>query len=74
MPGDPTVGPKASGTSTARRASPVAGRAFHRAARLLEPWFAPFALVNGSAVGLTPILLPLVAARYGVGHVGLVMR
>lgn len=41
---------------------------------MLEPWFAPFALVNGSAVGLTPILLPLVAARYGVGHVGLVMR
>jgi MFS transporter, DHA1 family, tetracycline resistance protein len=39
----------------------------------LEPWFAPFALVNGSAVGLVPILLPLVAARNGVGHVGLVM-
>jgi MFS transporter, DHA1 family, tetracycline resistance protein len=42
-------------------------------AHLLEPWFAPFALVNGSAVGLVPILLPLVAIRYGVGHVGLVM-
>ena len=42
-------------------------------AHLLEPWFAPFALVNGSAVGLVPILLPVVASRYGVGHVGLVM-
>jgi MFS family permease len=40
---------------------------------LAEPWFAPFALVNGSAVGLVPILLPLVSVRYGVGHVGLVM-
>lgn len=39
----------------------------------LEPWFAPFALVNGSAVGLVPILLPVVADRYGVAHVGLVM-
>jgi MFS transporter, DHA1 family, tetracycline resistance protein len=44
-----------------------------RTAHLLEPWFAPFALVNGSAVGLVPILLPVVASRYGVGHVGLVM-
>lgn len=44
-----------------------------RPAHLLEPWFAPFALVNGSAVGLVPILLPLVAIRYGVSHVGLVM-
>ena len=42
-------------------------------AHLIEPWFAPFALVNGSAVGLVPILLPLVAIRYGVGQVGLVM-
>src|SRR5215813_9197747 len=42
-------------------------------AHLIEPWFAPFALVNGSAVGLVPILLPLVAIRYGVSHVGLVM-
>jgi MFS transporter, DHA1 family, tetracycline resistance protein len=41
--------------------------------RLLEPWSAPFALVNGAAVGLVPILLPIDAARYGVGHVGLVM-
>jgi MFS family permease len=41
--------------------------------QLLEPWFTPFALVNGSAVGLTPILLPLVAAKQGAGHVGLVM-
>jgi MFS family permease len=40
---------------------------------LFEPWFTPFALVNGSAVGLTPILLPLVAAKQGAGHVGLVM-
>ncbi len=39
----------------------------------LEPWSAPFALVNGAAVGLTPILLPVAAARYGLGHVGLVM-
>jgi MFS transporter, DHA1 family, tetracycline resistance protein len=44
-----------------------------RRMRWLEPWFAPFALVNGSAVGIAPILLPLVAARHGVGHVGLVM-
>jgi len=41
--------------------------------RLLEPWFVPFALVNGSAVGLVPILLPLVAISYGIGHVGVVM-
>lgn len=41
--------------------------------RLIEPWFAPFALVNGAAVGLTPILFPVVAVRYGIGHVGLVM-
>lgn len=33
----------------------------------------PFALVNGAALGLTPILLPVAAIRYGVGHVGLVM-
>jgi len=46
----------------------------HRtSARLLEPWSAPFALINGAAVGLVPILLPIDAARYGVGHVGLVM-
>jgi MFS family permease len=44
-----------------------------RPGQFLEPWFAPFALVNGSAVGLTPILLPLVAAKQGAGHVGLVM-
>jgi MFS family permease len=41
--------------------------------RLIEPWFAPFALLNGAALGLTPILLPLAASRNGVGHVGLVM-
>lgn len=41
--------------------------------RLIEPWFAPFALVNGAALGLTPILLPVAASREGVGHVGLVM-
>jgi hypothetical protein len=29
-----------------------------RAAFLLEPWFAPFALVNAAGVGLSPILLP----------------
>jgi MFS family permease len=39
----------------------------------LEAWFAPFALVNGAAVGLVPILLPVVSVKYGVGHVGLVM-
>jgi MFS transporter, DHA1 family, tetracycline resistance protein len=44
-----------------------------RAALRLQSWFAPFALVNGAGVGLTPILLPVVAARYGLGHVGLVM-
>jgi len=41
--------------------------------RPIEPWFAPFALVNGSSLGLVPILLPLAAARDGLGHVGLVM-
>src|SRR5215469_2163422 len=41
--------------------------------RLIEPWFAPLALLNGTALGLTPILLPLAASRDGVGHVGLVM-
>ena len=55
---------------TASRGRVRAGR---RAARLLEPWSAPFALINGAAVGLVPILLPIDAARHGVGHVGLVM-
>ncbi len=41
--------------------------------RLIEPWFAPVALLNGAALGLTPILLPLAASRDGIGHVGLVM-
>jgi MFS family permease len=41
--------------------------------RFLEPWFTPFALVNGAAVGLTPILLPLVAVKQGAAQVGLVM-
>ena len=40
---------------------------------LIEPWFAPFTLVNGAALGLTPILLPVAASSDGVGHVGLVM-
>jgi hypothetical protein len=31
--------------------------------RLLEPWSVPFALINGAAVGLVPILLPIDAAR-----------
>src|SRR5215472_7821026 len=44
-----------------------------RPVRPLEPWFAPFALVNGAALGLTPILLPLAAAKQGAGQVGLVM-
>lgn len=48
-------------------------RSAARATHLLEPWFAPFALVNGSALGLVPILLPLAAAPDGLGHVGLVM-
>lgn len=39
----------------------------------LEMWFAPLAPVNADAVGLVPILLPIVAVRHGVGHVGLVM-
>jgi hypothetical protein len=38
--------------------------------RLIEPWFAPFALINGAALDLTPILLPVAASRDGVGHVG----
>ena len=33
--------------------------------RLIEPWFTPFALVNGAALGLTPILLPDVEAAAG---------
>jgi MFS family permease len=40
---------------------------------VLEPWFVPFALTNGAAVGLAPILFPIVAERHGLGHVGLVM-
>jgi MFS transporter, DHA1 family, tetracycline resistance protein len=36
-------------------------------------WSAPFALINADAVGLVPILFPIVAVRHGVGHVGLVM-
>jgi MFS transporter, DHA1 family, tetracycline resistance protein len=54
-------------------ANPGKVRARPRHKRLLEPWSAPFALINGSAVGLVPILLPIDAARYGIGHVGLVM-
>src|SRR5579859_785939 len=52
---------------------PVKAKAPGGPGKLLEPWFAPLALVNGSAVGLTPILLPLVAAKQGARHVGLVM-
>jgi MFS family permease len=58
--------------SSAYSAGP-ARRRVPAASRLIEPWFAPFALVNGAAVGVTPILLPVVAVRYGIGHVGLVM-
>ena len=62
------------GAVTASRAKPLSRRRRgRRRGRLLEPWSAPFALVNGSAVGLVPILLPIDAARYGIGHVGLVM-
>ena len=64
----PPAAPDA-GTVTASRGSLRAGRP----ARLLEPWSTPFALVNGAAVGLVPILLPIDAARYGAGHVGLVI-
>jgi DHA1 family tetracycline resistance protein-like MFS transporter len=72
-------GPAQSGPAQSGPAQPVqSGPARSRSAQstpahLLEPWFAPFALVNGSAVGLVPILLPVVASRYGVSHVGLVM-
>lgn len=58
-------------TQAAVRPAGLLARA--RSAARLEPWFTPFALVNGAGVGLSPILLPVVAARYGVGHVGLVM-
>jgi MFS family permease len=54
-------------------AGPVTVRAARRPVRRLEPWFVPFALVNGAAVGLSSILLPLAAAGQGAGHVGLVM-
>jgi MFS transporter, DHA1 family, tetracycline resistance protein len=52
---------------------PLAALARAGGLRLTEPWFAPFALLNGAALGLTPILLPVAASRDGVGHVGLVM-
>ncbi len=61
-------------TGARSRWDQVSSRLAHgRAGLRLEPWFTPFALVNGAGVGLSPILLPIVAARYGVGHVGLVM-
>jgi MFS family permease len=71
VPAHPTGGPAAPAGGPAGPEHRPAARS--GALRLLEPWFAPFALINGTAVGLTPILLPVVAARYGVGHVGLVM-
>jgi MFS transporter, DHA1 family, tetracycline resistance protein len=55
------------------RGGPLAALAQAGGLRLTEPWFAPFALLNGAALGLTPILLPVAASRDGVGHVGLVM-
>jgi MFS family permease len=55
------------------RSSELADLARAGGLRLVEPWFPPFALVNGAALGLTPILLPVAASRDGVGHVGLVM-
>ena len=79
MPAQPQPAQSGPGHSVPGQSMPAqSGRAKSgpgqaRPAHLLEPWFAPFALVNGSAVGLVPILLPLVASRYGVGHVGLVM-
>jgi MFS transporter, DHA1 family, tetracycline resistance protein len=66
--------PDTTGAGTPAPAAPANGwLARARAAVPLEPWFTPFTLVNGAGVGLSPILLPVVAARYGVGHVGLVM-
>jgi MFS family permease len=70
MPGDTAGGPAG---AVRGQAGQAAGAAVRSWARFLEPWFVPFALVNAAAVGLTPILLPVVAVRYGVGHVGLVM-
>ena len=61
------------GTARSQRTGQLAVPGAPSWARFLEPWFAPFALVNAAAVGLTPILLPVVAVKYGVGHVGLVM-
>jgi MFS family permease len=55
------------------RSGPLADLTRAGGLRLTEPWFAPFALLNGAALGLTPILLPVAASRDGVGHVGLVM-
>ncbi len=55
------------------RSGPLAALTRAGGLRLTEPWFAPFALLNGAALGLTPILLPVAASREGVGHVGLVM-
>jgi MFS transporter, DHA1 family, tetracycline resistance protein len=66
--------PDKTGAENPAPAAPAKGwLARSRAAVPLEPWFTPFTLVNGAGVGLSPILLPVVAARYGVGHVGLVM-
>lgn len=66
--------PDMAGAGSVPRERPVkAWLARGRAVLQLEPWFTPFTLLNGAGVGLSPILLPLVAARYGVGHIGLVM-
>src|SRR5258708_12958214 len=65
---DPTPGPVMAARGPVLARVGLAGRRSG-----LEPWFAPFALINGAAVGLVPILLPIVAVRYGVSHVGLVI-
>jgi MFS family permease len=39
----------------------------------IEWWYMPFALVNGAALGLTPILFPLAVESHGAAQVGLVM-
>ena len=75
MTADGAPGP-AGRTARASATAPQSGHPGARPARprrLLEPWFAPFGLINGTAVGLAPILLPVVAVHYGIGHVGLVM-
>jgi predicted MFS family arabinose efflux permease len=44
-----------------------------RPLRWLEPWAAPYVLVNGVAAGITPLLLSLATAHAGAGRVGIVL-